>query len=198
LRCDNYGRLLLRGRVSHWNTRTESKVPFSVQVLLACTGIAHGATGAFGAKPIRCLRASIISSVRNTLVLVLVVPHAGIDVLSTATSEEFTRLGINLTASPAAEEAPIPTAFVDTAHTGTAGPRNGPNATNPGTNVVPLWQLQPILIDSMPHTINITVLVDGASCYCCARLRLRLLISRFSWCLSRACLGKASRFRRPS
>ncbi len=134
LTVDNYTNLLsitpipeiasLRNR-TYRNVTSITRVGSQIQVLVACTGIAHGARGAFG-----------------------------VDVLATASGQEYTRLGVNLSGE-------VPTAFVDTSRTGSVGPHAGPNATNPGTNVVPLWQLHPITLDSMRHAINLTILVDG-------------------------------------
>jgi hypothetical protein len=91
----------------------------------------------------------------------------GIDVLATADSSEYTRLGINLTRADA--DSP-PTAFVDTSHTAAGGGANQSAYSNPGTNVVPLWQLHSsasaraadaTLRGGGSSSIEITVLVDG-------------------------------------
>lgn len=61
----------------------------------------------------------------------------GVDVLMTKDSKEYTRLGVNLTR---ADSTAPPSAFVDTTFTAAAG-ANQSAYSNPGTNVVPLWQL---------------------------------------------------------
>ena len=101
------------------NVTGSSRVGSQIEVVLSCSGIGPGATGAFG-----------------------------VDVLATASGEEYTRLGVNLTTWTQGEP---PSAFVDTSWT--AGGAAGYD--NPGTNVVPLWQLH------QGGAINVTVLVDG-------------------------------------
>ena len=95
-----------------------SRVGSQIEVVLTCSGVRPGATGAFG-----------------------------VDVLATASGDEYTRLGVNLTTA----QGEPPSAFVDTSRT--AGGAAGYD--NPGTNVVPLWQLH------QGTAIDVTVLVDG-------------------------------------
>jgi sucrose-6-phosphate hydrolase SacC (GH32 family) len=78
----------------------------------------------------------------------------GLDVLVTASAREYTRLGVNMSAQP--------TAFVDTSHTAGEA-RNISECSNPGSNVVPLWQLHSDNIESgsAGFSIVVTALVDG-------------------------------------
>ena len=107
-----------------------SQVGSQIEVAMSCSGISPAATGVFG-----------------------------VDVLATASGDETTRLGVNLTA--ATLDSP-PYAFVDTALTtgGAAsyrslGEKNATEYHNPGTNTVPFWELH------SGGSVNITVLVDG-------------------------------------
>eukprot|EP01052_Picozoa_sp_SAG31_P028521 SAG31_NODE_2760_length_5133_cov_12.708582_3_plen_239_part_00 len=85
----------------------------------------------------------------------------GLDVLATASAREYTRLGVNLTRGAGG----APAAFVDTSQTAAEAHNSSACCSNPGTNVMPLWQLHGDNI-AVEHggngaSIVVTVLVDG-------------------------------------
>jgi hypothetical protein len=98
----------------------------------------------------------------------------GVDVLVTKDSREYTRLGVNLT-RPWADSTAPPSAFVDTTNTA-AGSANQSAYNNPGTNVVPLWQLHASAERSDHHTNGDAMEGSGSATRASTTLQLTVLV----------------------